>query len=67
VAAVAEIATRYVRDDLVRVLFGAFQNKLGRVVSSTRASARVKIEAFAGREIAVTIPTADLAPASGAA
>jgi transcriptional antiterminator RfaH len=57
------LAAKFVTNDVVRVLSGIFQNRFAKVLTSGRNSTRVKIEAFAGREIAVTLPTAALAPA----
>ena len=66
VAGVEQLAHRFVASDVVRVLSDVFQNKFAKVLSSTRNSTRVRLEAFGGREIAVTLPTADLAPAAAA-
>jgi transcription antitermination factor NusG len=64
VAAVEEIATRYARDETVKVLTGAFESRFAKVLSSTRNATRVRVTAFE-REVVATIPTADLAPAAG--
>jgi transcriptional antiterminator RfaH len=58
------VAAKFVENETVRVLSGVFQNRFATVLSSTRNATRMRLEAFAGRDIAVTIPTGDLAPAA---
>ena len=58
---VEEIVQRFERDAIVRILAGALRDRVGRVVSSTPASTRVAVEAFAGREVTATMRTQDLA------
>jgi transcriptional antiterminator RfaH len=58
------LAAKFTANDVVRVLSGVFQNRFGRVLSSNRNATWVRLEAFAGREIAVTLPTAALALAA---
>jgi transcriptional antiterminator RfaH len=58
------LAAKFTEKETVRVLTGIFQNRFAKVLTSNRNATRVRLEAFAGREIAVfTLPTAVLVPA----
>jgi transcriptional antiterminator RfaH len=55
-----EHITAFAKDELVRVMSGPFLAKVGRVVSSSRNSTSIEIQAFAGRSTRVTVPTGAL-------
>jgi transcription antitermination factor NusG len=64
-ATVQEVTRQYARDETVRILSGAFYNRFARVLSSSRLSSRIRLEAFAGRDVVATLATRNLAPAAG--
>ena len=56
---VEEIVRQFERDAIVRILAGAFRDRVGRVLSSSQSTTRVAVEAF-GREVVTTISTSEL-------
>jgi transcription antitermination factor NusG len=64
IAAVENLITaKFAADDVVRLIAGAFVGRFAKVLSSHRLSTRVRIEAFAGREVTAMVRTGDLAQA----
>ena len=58
---VAAVIETFAANSVVRILGGAFAGRLGRVLQSTQKSTRLKVQAFAGRDTVLIVPTIDLA------
>ena len=57
---VDEELPRFAFNAVVRIIAGPFSGYIGRVLDSGRSNTRVQIEAFAGREIPVSVATGGL-------